>query len=101
MSERDKRKVRLPQNRIYYILLIGIITSFIIGYSFPRSTIIRLHEDTQDLNKTLQMRARREGRTVAVVTRPPTHSYYLKLHQWLKETGITILYFKDFHARLF
>ncbi len=74
-------------------------TKFIINQAFKTIIIVNPFIDRSTPTQLL-VKARREGRTVALVTRPPTGSYYMKLHQWLKETGITILYYKDIHAKI-
>ncbi len=48
----------------------------------------------------LLIKAKQTGKTVVLLTRPPTGPYVKKLHQILSDKGLKLLYHKDLHAKL-
>lgn len=48
----------------------------------------------------LLIKAKRNGRTVVIVTRNTNSPYIKKIHEWLKDAGITMLYHDDIHAKI-
>jgi hypothetical protein len=73
---------------IRFILINAFTTIIVVNPYFDLST------PTQ-----LMIKAKQTGKTVVLVTRPPSGPYFKKLHEVLKDNGITLLYHKDLHAR--
>jgi len=71
----------------------------IINQAFKTIIVVNPFVD-QSTPTQLMVKARREGRTVVLVTRPQQGPYYEKLHKWLREAGISILYYKGIHAKI-
>jgi len=72
---------------------------FVINQAFK--TIIVVNPFLDRITPTqLLIKARRNGRTVVVVTRTPKSQFQVKTHEWLEEAGIKLLYHKDIHAKI-
>ena len=74
-------------------------TKFIITHAFNTIIVVNPFID-RSMPTQLLIRARRNGRTVVVVTRSSNSSYVKKLHEWLEKAGIKILYDKNLHAKI-
>jgi hypothetical protein len=55
-----------------------------------------------DLSSHIQLliKAKQNGKTAVLLTRPPTGPYFKKLHQILADKGLKLLYHNDLHAKL-
>ena len=74
-------------------------TKFIITHAFNTIIVVNPFID-RSMPTQLLIKARRNGRTVVVITRSSNSSYVKKLHEWLEKTGIKILYDKNLHAKI-
>ncbi|MFH2111241.1 MAG: phospholipase D-like domain-containing protein [Candidatus Bathyarchaeota archaeon] len=74
-------------------------TKYIITHAFNTIIVVNPFIDRSMPTKLLTT-ARRNGRTVVVVTRSSSGPYVKKLHEWLLKEGIKILYENNLHAKI-
>jgi hypothetical protein len=74
-------------------------TKFIITQAFNTIIVVTPFID-RSMPTQLLIRARRNGRTVVVLTRSSNSPPVKKLHEWLLKEGIKILYDKNLHAKI-
>lgn len=74
-------------------------TKFIITKAFNKIIVVNPFID-HSMPIQLLIKARRDGRTVVLITRSSTKSHIKKLHASLEKAGISLLYDKNLHAKI-
>ena len=72
---------------------------FVINQAFKTIIVVNPFMDRSTPTQLL-IKARRNGKNVVIVSRTPNRSFENKTHKWLEESGITMLYHKDIHAKI-
>ena len=74
-------------------------TRFLLTKAFNTIIVVNPFID-QSTPTQLLIKAKRRGKTVVMVTRPPTKGYVKKLHDWLEQERVKMLYHKNLHAKI-
>ena len=74
-------------------------TRFILTNAFNTIIVVNPFFDFSTSTQ-LMVKAKRNGKIVVMVTRPPRGPYFLKLHTTLKKEGVKMMYHTDLHAKL-
>ncbi|MCW4048323.1 MAG: phospholipase D-like domain-containing protein [Candidatus Bathyarchaeota archaeon] len=74
-------------------------TRFILTNAFNTVIVVNPFFDLSTPTQ-LMIKAKQNGKTVVLVTRPPRGSHFKKLHKIMEEKGVTLLYHNDLHAKV-
>ncbi len=93
-------KPELTLNNEHFYLeghYLDIFTKFVITQSFKTIIVVNPFID-RSMPLQLLVKAKRMGKTVVIVTRHSFKPQIKKLHEWLTNAGIKLLYHKNLHA---
>ena len=89
------------QNEHFYLEghYLDSFTRFILTNAFNIIIVVNPFFDFSTSTQLI-VKAKQNGKTVVMVTRPPRGPHFKKLHETLEKQGISLLYHVDLHAKL-